>query len=155
VPGLDVAVDISARPEDVWQVVERLEEHIAWMHDAVAIRFQTEQHRGVGTTFLCDTKVGPIKLVDRMEITEWAPHSAIGVRHLGVVTGTGRFTLTPIDLGRRTRFGWQESLKFPWWLGGQPGALVGGRAVLRPMWKHNLSSLKRLVESQFPPDEPR
>ena len=153
--GLDVAVDISARPEDVWQVVERLEDHVAWMHDAVAIRFQTEQHSGVGTTFLCDTKIGPIKLVDRMEITEWTPQSTIGVRHLGVVTGTGRFTLAPIDLGRRTRFGWEESLKFPWWLGGQPGALVGGRAVLRPMWKHNLSSLKRLVESQFPPDEPR
>src|SRR4029078_10624952 len=88
-------------------------------------------------------------------ITEWTPHSTIGVRHLGVVTGTGRFTLTPIDLGRRTRFGWQESLKFPWWLGGQPSALVGGRAVLRPMWKHNLSSLKRLVESEFASDDSR
>ena len=41
------------------------------MHDAVAIRFQSDQHRGVGTAFLCDTKVGPLKLVDRMEITDW------------------------------------------------------------------------------------
>ena len=57
--------------------------------------------------------------------------SAMGVRHVGVVTGTGRFTLTPIDLGRRTRFTWDESLTFPWWLGGPLGALVGGRLVLR------------------------
>ena len=83
------------------------------MHDAVAIRFQTDQRRGVGTAFLCDTKVGPFKLVDQMEITEWAPGAAMGVRHVGVVTGTGRFTLTPIDLGRRTRFAWDESLTLP------------------------------------------
>jgi hypothetical protein len=148
VSRLSVAVDISATPDQVWQVVEPVEDHIDWMHDAVAIRFQTEQHRGVGTSFLCDTKVGPIKLVDRMEITEWTADSAMGVRHTGMVTGTGRFTLTPIDLGRRTRFGWDESLIFPWWLGGPIGALIGGRLVLRSIWKRNLRNLKRLVESQ-------
>jgi len=148
VSGLRVAVDISASPEEVWRVVERLEDHVEWMHDAVAIRFQTEQHRGVGTAFLCDTKVGPIKLVDHMEITEWTTCSAMGVRHLGVVTGTGRFTLTPIDLGRRTRFAWQESLTFPWWLGGRLGALIGGRFVLHPLWNRNLQALKRVVESR-------
>ena len=61
------------RPQQVWEVVEPIEHHVEWMHDAVAIRFQSDQHRGVGTRFLCDTKVGPIKLVDRMEITEWVP----------------------------------------------------------------------------------
>jgi hypothetical protein len=77
------------------------------------------------------------------------------VQHLREVTGSGRFTLTPIDLDRRTRFGWQETLTFPWWLGGRLGALIGGRAVLRPMWNRNLRALKHLVESQFPPDPPR
>jgi Polyketide cyclase / dehydrase and lipid transport len=147
VPRLGVAIDISATPAHVWGVVEAIENHVSWMQDAVAIRFQTDQRRGVGTTFLCDTKVGPFKLVDRMEITEWTPNAAIGVRHVGLVTGTGRFTLTPIDLGRRTRFGWDESLVFPWWLGGPFGALVGGRLVLRPIWKHNLRTLKHLIES--------
>ena len=144
-----MAIDISATPGQVWKVVEPVESHIEWMHDAVAIRFQTEQHRGVGTSFLCDTKVGPIKLVDRMEITEWATDSAMGVRHTGLVTGTGRFTLTPIDLGRRTRFGWDESLTFPWWLGGPIGAFIGGRLVLRSIWKRNLRNLKGIVESQI------
>ena len=145
---LSVAIEISASPAEVWQTVEPVEDHVEWMHDAVAIRFQSEQTRGVGTDFLCDTKVGPFKLVDHMEITEWVPDSTMGVRHVGVVTGTGRFTLTPIDFGRRTRFGWEESLTFPWWLGGPLGALVGGKVVLRAIWKRNLRQLKTIVEQR-------
>ncbi len=141
-----VSVEIDATPEQVWTIVEPVENHVDWMHDAVAIRFQTEQRRGVGTTFLCDTKVGPIKLVDAMEITEWVPGASMGVRHVGMVTGTGAFTLTPIDLGRRTRFTWAETLIFPWWLGGPVGAFIGGKVVLRAIWKRNLRNLKRLVE---------
>jgi hypothetical protein len=151
VAQLCVAIDISATPVQVWRTVEAIEHHVSWMHDAVAIRFQTDRRRGVGTAFLCDTKVGPFKLVDRMEITEWTPNAAIGVRHVGLVTGTGRFTLTPIDLGRRTRFDWDESLVFPWWLGGPFGAFVGGRLVLRPIWKRNLRTLKHLIESPLHP----
>ena len=141
-----VGVEIDATPEQVWQVVEPVERHVDWMHDAVAIRFTGEQTRGVGTEFLCDTKVGPIKLVDRMELTEWEPGQAMGVRHTGMVTGEGRFTLTPIDLARRTRFTWEESLRFPWWMGGPVGAFVGGRIVLAAIWRRNLRGLKRLVE---------
>lgn len=144
--GITVSVEIEAPPETVWRIVEPVENHIEWMHDAVAIRFTGEQTRGVGTEFLCDTKVGPIKLVDRMEITEWNPGEAMGVKHTGIVTGDGRFTLESIDLARRTRFTWTETLTFPWWLGGPLGALVGGRLVLRPLWKRNLGNLRRLVE---------
>lgn len=144
--GIRVAVEIDASPARVWEVVEPVERHIDWMHDAVAIRFTGEQTRGVGTTFLCDTKVGPIKLVDRMEITEWTPNEVMGVRHTGLVTGSGRFTLTPIDLGRRTRFVWAETLVFPWWLGGPVGAFIGGKLVLRAIWQRNLRNLRQLVE---------
>jgi uncharacterized protein YndB with AHSA1/START domain len=147
VARLSVAVEIAAPPALVWDAIERVEEHVDWMADAVAIRFESEQRRGVGTSFLCDTKIGPIKLADRMEITEWEPGVAMGVRHVGLVTGTGRFTLTPIELGRRTRFGWEESLRFPWWLGGRVGEIVGGRLVLRQVWEANLRRLKQLIES--------
>ncbi|MGZ4702359.1 MAG: SRPBCC family protein [Ilumatobacteraceae bacterium] len=146
-----MTTEIAATPQQVWDVVEHVEDHVEWMHDAVAIRFQTEARRGVGTAFLCDTKVGPVKLVDRMEITEWTPASVMGVRHVGLVTGSGRFTLTPIDFGRRTRFTWEESLSFPWWLGGAVGSLVIGRLVLRAIWTRNLHNLKRLVEAGVGP----
>ncbi len=141
-----VAIEIDAASSRVWEVVEPVENHVDWMHDAVAIRFTGSQTRGVGTEFLCDTKVGPIKLVDRMEITEWTPGEVMGVRHTGLVTGSGRFTLEPIDLGRRTRFVWQEELTFPWWLGGPVGAYIGGKVVLRAIWQRNLRGLKQLIE---------
>ena len=144
--GIVVGIEIDATPARVWEVVEPVEHHVDWMHDAVAIRFTGEQTRGVGTEFLCDTKVGPFSLVDRMEITEWVPGEVMGVRHTGLVTGVGRFTLEPIDLGRRTRFTWAEDLTFPWWMGGPLGAWVGGKVALGPIWRRNLKNLRRIVE---------
>ena len=140
-PGIRVAIDIDATPERVWDVVEPVERHVDWMHDAVAIRFTSEQTRGVGTEFLC--KRTPMNY----EITEWEPGAVMGVRHIGMVTGTGRFTLEPIDLGRRTRFVWEETLVFPWWMGGPLGALIGGKVVLAAIWRRNLRGLRRLVEN--------
>jgi hypothetical protein len=145
--SITVSVEIDATTERVWEVVEPVERHVDWMADAVAIRFTGEQTRGIGTTFECDTKVGPITLVDKMEITDWAAGERMGVRHSGVVTGSGHFTLEPIDLGRRTRFTWTEELVFPWWLGGPIGALVGGRVVMGAIWRRNLRALARIVES--------
>jgi hypothetical protein len=72
----------------------------------------------------------------------------MGVRHTGVVTGSGSFRLTPIDLDRRTRMTWSEELRFPWWLGGRIGEAIGGSLVMRAIWRRNLRSLKRLVESR-------
>jgi uncharacterized protein YndB with AHSA1/START domain len=146
-PGIRVSVDIDAPVQTVWDVVEPVERHVDWMADAVAIRFVGTQTRGVGTEFFCDTKVGPIKLVDKMTITAWEPGRVMGVTHTGVVTGTGEFTLEPNGSGG-TRFTWTERLVFPWWLGGPLGALVGGQLVMKAIWRRNLRVLKKLVESR-------
>ena len=116
------------------------------MLDAEAIRFTSRQRSGVGTTFDCDTKIGPLRLTDRMEVTEWRPNRAMGVRHSGIVTGTGRFTLRarrhaachPGGVG-------PSDLRFPWRMGGAVGALVAA-PVLRAVWRKNLRNLKELVE---------
>lgn len=144
--GIRVSVRIEAPVEKVWAIVEPIERHVDWMADAVAIRFTGTQTRGMGTTFECDTKVGPITLVDEMTITSWEPLREMGVRHSGVVTGTGVFTLAPAGEAA-TLFAWQEDLVFPWWLGGPIGAFVGGKIVMRLIWRRNLRRLKSLVES--------
>ena len=139
-------VEIDALPDEVWAHVADIERHTDWMRDAHEIRMLTEQTSGVGTRYECDTKIGPLKLTDVMEIIDWRPGVAMGVRHEGVVTGAGLFTLTPIDLDRRTRFAWTEELRFPWWLAGPFGATVGGHTVLSAIWNRNLRDLKAQIE---------
>jgi hypothetical protein len=141
-----VSADFDAAPATVWRVIEPIEDHVQWMADARAIRFETSQHRGVGTRFTCETVIGPFHLDDHMEITDWRPERVMGVRHHGLVTGNGRFQLEPLDGGQRTRFTWQEELRFPWWMGGPVAARLGGTAVLRRIWRGNLRRLKPLVE---------
>ena len=140
-----VSVTIDAAPPIVWSAVRDIATHTDWMADAVAIRFTSSTATGVGTTFDCDTKVGPLRLTDKMEVTDWIEERAMGIRHVGVVTGTGRFSLALTDLGH-TRFTWDEELVFPWWMGGPIGGAVGG-PLLKAVWKRNLRSLKALVES--------
>lgn len=137
---------VDAPPEAVWAAMEDIGSHVEWMADAEAIRFTSERTSGVGTTFECDTKVGPLRLTDEMEITEWEPRRTMGVRHVGVVTGDGAFVLSPTDDGR-TQVLWHERLVFPWWMGGPVGALVGGR-LLRGIWMRNLRRLRTRVEDQ-------
>lgn len=142
---ISVSRVIDAAPEVVWAAVEDVGSHVDWMADAEVIRFMTERTGGVGTAFECDTKVGPIRLTDVMEITEWEPQRAMGVRHVGLVTGEGVFTLRRAR-GGRTRFRWTERLVFPWWLGGRLGGVVGARVMTR-IWKGNLRRLAAIVES--------
>lgn len=147
--SIAVSIELNATPTQTWKVIEPIERHVDWMADAVAIRFVNDKRRGVGTSFLCDTKVGPIRLTDRMEITEWVSEQVIGVRHAGVISGTGKFTLTSLDSGTRTQFKWSEELKFPWWLGGFLGEFLGGKLVLKFVWRRNLRALKLIVESSL------
>lgn len=141
-----VSADYDASPADVWQVLEPIETHVQWMADAEAIQFRTDQTTGVGTRFDCVTRIGPVRLVDEMVITAWEPARSMGVRHDGIVTGTGQFTLYPLDAGRRTRFTWEEQLSFPWYLGGRVGSAIGGPLVMARVWRGNLRRLRPLVE---------
>lgn len=136
-----VSTILDAPPEDVWADVEDLSSHTEWMHDARAIRFLTASTSGVGTRYECDTRIGPFRLMDVMEITEWTPGRAMGVAHTGLVTGSGRFTLKRLR-GGRTRFQWRETLQFPIWVGGPVGALAA-KPVLRWVWRRNLRNLQR------------
>lgn len=143
---VEVSVVIEATPDAVWRDVADIASHVEWMADAESITFTSPHRQGLGTTFDCATKIGPIRLLDRMEIAEWQPEAAMGVRHQGIVTGQGRFTLEPVGMAH-TRFAWREELDFPLRLGGALGATVAA-PVLRAVWKRNLRALKRRIEQQ-------
>ena len=73
----------------------------------------------------------------------------MGVRHVGIVTGTGRFTLEPAVHGG-TLFAWEEDLHVPVVPRRPLGAVVGAAVVLRRIWRRNLAALKALVETRRP-----
>ncbi len=140
-----VSTELAAPPALVWADIRRITTHVEWMHDAVEIRITSDRVEGAATTFDCETRVGPFRLTDRMEITEWIDDRVMGVRHVGLVTGEGRFTLDPLG-DDRTEITWEETLTFPWWLGGRLGELVG-RLVLTRVWSRNLRTLAARFEA--------
>jgi uncharacterized protein YndB with AHSA1/START domain len=141
-----VRATIDAPRGAVWERLADIAGHVHWMADARAIRFTSERRSGVGTTFECTTRIGPFRTTDVMEVTEWRRGRSLGVRHTGLVSGTGRFVLRRGRLGR-TRISWDERLRFPWSLGG-PVTGVAAAPVLRRLWRRNLRRLASLVENR-------
>lgn len=142
---IHVSTMLNASPERVWELIDDIESHKEWMADAEDIVVTSERTQGVGTTFTVPTKVGPLRLTDHMEITEWEPARSMGVHHKGLVTGSGRFVLTPAG-ANRTEFAWVEDLKFPLWMGGPIGGFFGSK-VLGWIWRRNLEALGARVDA--------
>jgi uncharacterized protein YndB with AHSA1/START domain len=140
-PRIRVHTTVDAPPDTVWAYLADIDSHVQWMHDAVRIRFLTTRTSGVGTRFECDSKVGPFQTTDVMEITEWRPGRAMGVRHDGIVTGSGRITLRKARRGR-TRVTWTERLHFPMRRGG-PIAAYASKPLLKRVWKKSMRNLAR------------
>ncbi len=139
---IKVSTIINAPLKTVWNEVSRLENHINWMNDAEKIDFLSENNTGIGTEMKVLTKIGPIKLYDYMTVTEWVNENTIAVDHIGIVTGKGEFKLEEID-ENNTKFNWEETLKFPLYLGGIIGEFFGA-PILKLIWRKNLKNLKEL-----------
>ena len=142
--SIRVGTTIDAPPRVVWDHVRDIASHTRWQADAHAIRLVRGRPNRVGARYEVDTRVGPLRLVDLIEVVEWDEGRAIGVRHVGLVTGTGRLRLR--RRGRsRTRVTWEEDLAFPRRLGGGAAALAA-RPVLRRVWRGNLARLRQACE---------
>jgi polyketide cyclase/dehydrase/lipid transport protein len=144
---LKVATTVPVTPDVLWRSLEHIESHVEWMADAESILFTSVQQQGVGTTFECLTRVGPIHLHDDLCVTEWQPERVMGIEHHGAVTGSGRFTLEAVGAG--THLVWEERLRFPWWLAGPLGERMG-KPVLEAIWRGNLRRLRLSVSTGTP-----
>ncbi|MEI6735423.1 MAG: SRPBCC family protein [Actinomycetes bacterium] len=142
-PAINIQHHYPVSVERLWSELEQIDRHVLWMADAEKITFTTAQERGLGTTFTCLTKVGPISLTDVMTITSWEALHSMGVRHSGIVTGEGLFTLQSSSAG--STLTWTEKLAFPWWMGGKIGELLA-KPILRALWKGNLRRLGTLLK---------
>ena len=130
---IETSIIIDKPLDIVWQEVKVMENHVNWMEDAVKIDILSENNSGINTKMNVLTKVGPIKLTDIITVTEWKEKESIGVIHEGIVTGEGIFYLTELNESQ-TEFRWEETLKFPIYLGGVIGEFFGSY-VLKYIWK--------------------
>ena len=141
---LPVPVDVAAPAATVWTYVTDWERQGEWML-GTRVRVTGGDGRGVGTTLRAVTGVGPLGVVDTMEVTEFvapsdgAPGRA-AVRHTGkVIRGEGYFEVVPLGPDR-CRFTFTELVDLPLgplgrigWRLGSPLVRAGFAASLRRM----------------------
>lgn len=148
---LTVPVDVGVPAEELWRTVTDWPGQSDWML-GTRVELTSGDGRSVGSTLRAVTGVGPLGVVDTMEITEWTeqpggPRRAV-VAHTGhVVRGEGVFAV--VELGpRRSRFLWSELLDLPLGVLGRAGwPLV--RPVLRSGVAASLRTMARRAEESY------
>ena len=110
--ALVLTVDVDAPVEQTWAGVTDWARQGEWML-GTRVWPTAQDGQGVGGGIEAITGVGPLGVLDRMEITLWEPPSRCHVLHLGrVVRGTGAMEVEPLP-GDRSRFVWREDLDLP------------------------------------------
>ncbi|MEI6454421.1 MAG: SRPBCC family protein [Actinomycetes bacterium] len=143
--AIELSLELNASLGQAWEELADIASHVEWMADALSIEFTSEQHRGLGTSFSCRTRVGPFTTTDNMVVLAWEEHHVISVEHRGLFTGKGTFTLKA-NGENVSHLSWEEQVNFPWWALGSFGALVA-RPVFKIIWRGNLRRLKQRIEN--------
>jgi uncharacterized protein YndB with AHSA1/START domain len=136
---LRLEVDVAAPVERAWAAATDWDRQHEWML-GTSVRGTVNGGRGVGGVIRAATGVGPLAIVDTMEITGWNPPHGAYVRHLGkLVRGTAAFEVRERPGG--STFVWTEDLDLPL---GAVGRL--GFRLLRPALRYGLAlSLRRFA----------
>lgn len=139
-----VSRTVPVTQQRVWAAMADLGSHVDWMRDARSIAFVGTQEEGVGTRMEVETRVGPLRTRDVMEVIGWDEPKSIEVAHHGLIKGRGTLSAGPVEGG--TRVSWVEELAFPWWLGGGLTAWLA-RPILAAIWRGNLRRLEETLTS--------
>lgn len=145
---LTVPVDVNAPADAVWQAITDWPGQGEWMLGTRVEVTSGGDGRELGATLRAVTGIGPLGVVDTMDIVEWAPPKRCVVRHTGkIVKGDGVFEV--VELGpERSRFLWTELLDLPL---GALGRL--GWPLVRPAFRAgveaSLRKMARQVEREY------
>jgi Polyketide cyclase / dehydrase and lipid transport len=142
---LPIPIEVDAPAEAVWAYVTDWERQGEWML-GTRVRVTGGDGRGAGTTLRAVTGVGPLGVVDTMEVVAFTPPSGerpgrAAVRHTGrVIRGEGWFEVVPLG-PQRCRFTFTELIDLPL---GALGRL--GWPLARPVVKAGFdASLRRMA----------
>jgi hypothetical protein len=138
--AVHAAGDVAAPAESVWDVLVDWPRHAEWVPFTRA-----EGGAGEGERIEAWTGIGPVGILDLMEITVWDPPYRVSVRHVGhPVRGEGRFDLLDLP-GGRCRVTWSELIDLPLGALGRVGWIAAGPLV-RAGLRMSLWRLARLFE---------
>lgn len=143
-PTMKMAIAIDAPIEAVWEAVADIERQPLWMLEMKSVRLLTPGRVGVGTRGEADLRIFLIGVVDPVEVDQYDPPVAFGIRHVGVFAGYGRIALEALD-ARRTLVRWDEQLvppAFP-----NLGQLIQ-KPILGAIFQADLERLKEMVEAR-------
>ena len=137
---LVLTVDVDAPVEQTWAGATDWAGQGQWML-GTRVWPTAQGGQGVGGGIEAFTGVGPLGVLDRMQITLWEPPYRCHVLHVGrVVRGPGAFEVESRD-GGRSRFVWREDLDLPLGLLGRLGW-----PLVRPVFAYGVQlSLKRFA----------
>jgi len=140
---LTVPVDVNAPVEAVWRTITDWPGQGDWMLGTRVQVVGEGDGRELGAELRAVTGIGPLGVVDTMEIVEWDPPKRCVVRHTGaVVQGDGVFEV--VELGpERARFLWSELLDLP--LGPLGRA---GWPLVRPVFRAGVAASLRKMAGQ-------
>jgi uncharacterized membrane protein len=142
---LEMSIGIRASSEVVWSYLVAWERLDRWMTEAKGFKVTSPHREGVGVTAQATISIAGISTTDHVRVSRWEPPWLLEIEHLGWVSGSGLMQCVPEWSG--TRLLWKESLNPPLWLFGAVG-LRAFKPLMRRIFEHDLSLLKKLVESE-------
>jgi hypothetical protein len=146
---LAVPVEVGVPADVLWRSVTDWEHQGEWML-ATTVRRTGGDGRAPGSTWSAATGVGPLAVVDTIELVELVeggPWRAT-VRHIGtVIRGDGIFTVEALGASR-SRFTITEHLDLPWGLLGR-ACWPAVRPISRLGLEVSLRRLARRVEAEY------
>ena len=147
---LAVPVEVAVPAEVLWRKVTDWERQGDWML-ATTVRRTGGDGRSPGSTWSAATGLGPLTVVDTIELAELVeggPWRAV-VLHTGkIIRGDGIFTVE--DLGpQRSRFTMAERLDLPMGAFGRVGWALLARPVSRVGLVVSLRRMARQVEAGY------
>lgn len=144
---LEMAIEIAAPPETVWEWLVDWERLGLWMKEASDFRVTSPEREGVGVVAQAKVRIAGITTLDSVTVTRWEPPEWFEIEHQGWVGGRGLMQARPTPVG--TYLWWRETLIAPLgWLGWVGMEFV--KPVMRWIFRRDLRLLKQLVERHAP-----
>lgn len=141
---LTYSVDIAATQQVVFNYISDWEKQSEWVLFTSVKQVQNVPKDNT-QSLIATTKLGPLKIVDTMNVTSWQPYERIVVEHTGrMVRGKGIFSVAKKS-NDTCAFIWQEITPVPFGVLGSIGTWHV-KPFLSLVFNYSLKKLKHNIE---------